>query len=125
MHTKRWSSKRISKKDVNPIDASITAYYALDMVDKTVFPDLGTLLMEKCPHLYDNYQRLLNDPDDKSAELMSLRQNKVGLLPKKYYDTDIYRVSREIKKMQKLNSNILSTWYENSDAQRMCAKLTD
>ena len=29
-----------------------------------------------------------------------------------YLDTDIYKTSREIKKMQKLSSNILSIWCE-------------
>jgi hypothetical protein len=32
-------------------------------------------------------------------------------LPQEYLKTDIYKVSREIKKMQKLNSNVLTTWY--------------
>ena len=32
-------------------------------------------------------------------------------MPQSYLDTDIYKVSREIKKMQKISSNILTAWY--------------
>lgn len=34
-------------------------------------------------------------------------------LPQIYLDTDIYKASKEIKKMQKLSSNILSFWYDD------------
>lgn len=41
------------------------------------------------------------------------KRNEVILQPQKYLGTDIYRASREIKKMQKLTtSNILTVWYE-------------
>ena len=30
----------------------------------------------------------------------------------KYYDTDIYKASRKIKQMQKLNDNIIATWVD-------------
>lgn len=42
------------------------------------------------------------------------QQTNVTTLPQKYPDTDIYKYSREIKKIQKLNSNILSAWYEDT-----------
>ena len=39
-------------------------------------------------------------------------KNEIALLPQEYLETDIYKASREIKKMQKLNSNVLTTWYD-------------
>ena len=42
------------------------------------------------------------------------QQANIEILPQIYLDTDIYKASREIKKMQKLSSNILSSWYEDT-----------
>ena len=42
--------------------------------------------------------------------LSAKTENPVVSKPVEYYDTDIYNASREISKMQRLNSNILTTW---------------
>lgn len=42
------------------------------------------------------------------------QQTNITVLPQTYLDTDIYKASREIKKMQKLSSNILTSWYEDT-----------
>ena len=49
---------------------------------------------------------------DTKSELDILDSTASSISAQIYLDTDIYKASREIKKMQKLNSNILSTWYE-------------
>lgn len=49
---------------------------------------------------------------DSKSELAIPESATPGIPTQIYLDTDIYKASREIKKMQKLNSNILSTWYE-------------
>lgn len=36
-------------------------------------------------------------------------------MPQVYLETDIYRASREVKKLQKLSSHVLTTWYENTE----------
>ena len=43
---------------------------------------------------------------------VKLTKNEVALLPQEYLETDIYKASREIKKMQKLSSKVLTTWYD-------------
>lgn len=43
---------------------------------------------------------------------------ELALLPQSYLNTDIYKVSREIKKMQKLSSNFLTAWYEVGSADK-------
>lgn len=98
---------------VNPVDMKITGYWASDIIHKIVFPDVEGLLKQNCPELYENYQKLIEDKHDNLLMPVKRKKNEVGVLPKEYLDTDIYKASREIKKMQKLNSNILSTWYEN------------
>lgn len=98
---------------VNPVDLTITGYWALNMIDKIVYPDVPTLLEAKCPVIYDNYLKLIKG--DKNL-LVFIKRNKgeLEVLPQEYLNTDIYKASREIKKMQKLTSNILNSWHENS-----------
>ena len=99
---------------VNPVDSSITAYYAESIVYKYVYPDVVSLLKIECPSLYSNYQKLIksNNTMDGTLILNESKKNEVQVLPQEYLSTDIYKASREIKKMQKISNNILSTWIE-------------
>lgn len=95
---------------VNPLNGAITGYWALDMARKIVFPSVSALLEEKCPDLFENYLKLLKGNSE--SPLAISQQRDAAALPQVYLDTEIYKASREIKKMQKLDSNILSTWNE-------------
>lgn len=96
---------------VNPVDMTVRSYWAADIINKIVYPTVPALLKNKCPELYANYLKLIEG--EKSNPLVVMRtKNEVALLPQEYLETDIYKVSREIKKMQKLNSNVLTTWYD-------------
>ena len=107
---------------VNPIDLSLTGYWASDMINKIVYPSIPALLEEKCPTIFDEYIKL---PKDNSENPLALKQQTdVAILPQMYLDTNIYRASREIKKMQKLSSNILSVWYENTLHKRPQIEIT-
>lgn len=95
---------------INPIDFTITPYYAVDIVRKIVFSDTQELLKSNCPVLYKNY---LKQTENKSPAISCLlNKGKTDSNMQLYLDTDIYKASREIKKMQKLKSNILSIWIE-------------
>lgn len=95
---------------VNPIDGTITGYYATDMIYKEVFPSVPKLLETNCPLLYENYIKMITG--DTKSEL-TIPDGVASSIPAQIYlDTDIYKASREIKKIQKLNSNILTTWYK-------------
>ena len=94
---------------VNPVDLTVTSYWAKDIINKNVYSNIPALLEAKCPELYSNYLKVIEGK--KSSPLMVKKVKKeVVLLPQKYLETDIYKASREIKKMQKLTSNILTTW---------------
>lgn len=97
---------------VNPIGMEIVSYWASDIINKIVYPNIISLLKEKCPTLYFNYLKAIEMQDDNSVLLKGHRNEKVALAPQKYLETDIYRISLEIKKMQKLYSNILTSWYD-------------
>lgn len=97
---------------VNPIDSTMTGYWAPDIINKVVYPSIPALLEKRCPRIFNQYVKLL---DGNSENPFTLKQyTNIASSPQKYLDTDIYRASREIKKMQKLSSNILSSWYENT-----------
>lgn len=98
---------------VNPIDMTITPYYAIDMIDKYVYSSFQALLYDKCPKLYDNYQKLLATGEKELIVVKPIKEDELMVPPEYYPDTDIYKASRELRKMQKLNLNILSTWIDN------------
>ena len=104
---------------VNPVDMKITGYWASDIIHKKVYPSVTALLKEECPVLYARYTELLKENSKNLPTLKKHGNKNLGILPQSYLDTDIYRVSREIKKMQKLSSNILTTWYDVDDADEM------
>lgn len=99
---------------VNPIDLTITGYWAADIIDKIVYPSIPSLLEDKCPSIFNKYTKFLKSHI--KNPLVS-KQKVDTSLPQVYFETDIYKASREIRKMQRLNSNILSTWYENIDSK--------
>ena len=92
---------------VNPFDATLTAYWASDIINKLVYPDIRTLLKNECPSLYSNYLELL---ERRNVKVLAIKQSETKVLAQEYLDTDIYRASNEIKKMQKLSSNVLTPW---------------
>ena len=96
---------------VNPVDMTIRSYWASDIINKLVYPTVPSLLKAECPDLYANYLKLIKG---EKSNLLAGEQikNEIALLPQEYLETDIYKASREIKKMQKLNSNVLTTWYD-------------
>lgn len=97
---------------VNPIDFTVTGYWASDMFQKVVYPNIPSLLKEQCPQLYANYQKLIEGK--RANPLMPKQKEKeLALLPQIYLDIDIYKASREISKMQRLGSRILTTWSED------------
>ena len=100
---------------VNPVDKKITGYWASDIIHKKVFPTVPALLKEECPVLYARYAKLLKENSKNLPTLEKYGNKDLALLPQSYLETDIYKVSREIKKMQKLSSNILTAWYEIDD----------
>lgn len=97
---------------INPYDWTITGYWASDIKNKLVYPNIPALLKEQCPDLYKNYMKMIEGSTSDSFVISNIKED-ISSPPQPYLDTDIYKVSREIKKMQKTRSNILCTWYDN------------
>lgn len=110
---------------VNPVDMTVRGYWAYDIVDKVVYPTVQALLKKECPELYANYLKLI-EVEESNPLVVKQIEDEVELLPQEYLETDIYKASREIKKMQKLNSNVLTVWYDNvSEMNELPCKISN
>lgn len=99
---------------LNPIDLKITYYWAENIINKHVYDSLPTLLKDTNSLLFLKYNALLRES---SESVPAVIQNNYELTNTKqtYFSTDIYNMSRSIKKLQKLDSNILSIWVESGE----------
>ena len=96
---------------INPNDMTITAYWAPDRVYKWIYPSVPALLEAQCPRLFEVYRKMVSGSSKLALPILSTQADGPSASEAIVYpDTDIYSMSRMIKKMQKLNSNILSVW---------------
>lgn len=102
---------------LDPSDGIIMAYWASDIVHKKVYSCVQSLLKEECPLLYAKYERLICQ-DEQFRAIWKAENDLMNIPPQEYLDTKMYKASREIKKMQRLESNILTTWIEPADRHR-------
>lgn len=96
---------------VNPIDLKVTGYWAKNIIKKVIYPSIPELLKDRAPNLYLKYQNMLENDPTISLTIYEPKE-EMTLLPQNYLETDIYKASRELKRMQKLDSNILTIWYD-------------
>ena len=104
---------------INPFDGKVTAYSAEDMKYKLAYPSFAALLEMECPLLYANYKKAL----ESTPNALKVPANiDVTAEPVLVLETTIYKASREIRKLQKLNTGVLAVWYE---VESMTYELTD
>jgi predicted MPP superfamily phosphohydrolase len=94
---------------LNPNDLKPTFYFALNIVDKCVYPSLLGLLSKKCPELYKKATLCLENKEVDEQFFLAKSESQEE---EWYFDTDIYKASRLIKKMQRLANGILSVWID-------------
>lgn len=109
---------------LNPHDLKITGYWASDIINKMVYPSIPKLLETECPKLYENYERLLKSKKENMFHVISRNAQETTEMPEMYFDTVMYSVSREVKKMQRLRSGILTVWYRQ-DPESLGYKLLE
>lgn len=95
---------------VNPLDLSVTAYNAIDVIDKSVYKNLKSLLFYNRPELYAEYEKLLSGPTDLLPVLYEKEGDILSREVMAYYDTDIYTLSNMLKKTERLDKDILTMW---------------
>ena len=98
---------------VNPIDLTVKGYYAKDMVRKWVYNSIPALLEEHSPVLYKNYLHMLENRSPNELVPFATNDESTNPAGVEYFETDIYRASRDISKMQKIHNNVLCYWNDN------------
>lgn len=105
---------------LNPNDGSVTAYYALSIIDKWVYPNIQELLRDNRKDLYDKY--LI----EKNLEQSFLQINTKKYIKDMSYvkDTFMYKPSNIIKTLQYTNfNNIVRLW--NDDILKLNKKIIE
>lgn len=97
---------------LNPNDLKITGYYAMSMVNKRIYRSFRGLLTAHRPDLLPAYNRYLSG--DSTSAIAVLGDEDGQLTSQPYDSTDIYKVSNLLKKMQRLYSNVLTVWPEET-----------
>ena len=103
---------------INLIDGTITGYWASDIINKMVYPTIPALLEAQCPMLFNTYKKMIKGKNNMPI-ISEQTNNQLALSSDLYLDTDIYKASRQIKKMQKINENILSIWPEELQQRKL------
>lgn len=96
---------------LNPLDGTITPYFAYSMVDKFVFDNVPSLLKYHCPKLYENYEALANKQTEENA--LVLVNKSLSVTKNEYYveSTEMYKVSRILNGLQFTTKyNIIRLW---------------
>lgn len=93
---------------INPNDYKVTPYYATSIVNKYVYKDVSSLLIEHRKDLYKNYLKCSEGNQLLKANDKNNESKEESLLIE---DTGIYYESRIIKKIQYLiNDNVVRIW---------------
>ena len=99
---------------INPLDGSITPYYARDMIDKYVYKNIPSLLKYQNPQLYLSYNKKYIDNENK-RELI-LAKGDLTVSNKKTFvgSTEMYRVSRIVRGLQyTTRHNVIRLWNDS------------
>ena len=93
----------------NLFDGKVTAYHAIDVVDKTVYPSIGKLLEAQRPDLYGKYL----DIESNNGNLI-ISESQIVNEGFKFLETDIYKYSNKYINLQYVTEKkIIRNWNEN------------
>lgn len=96
---------------VDPADGKVTSYYALSVVDKFVYPDIRTLLLENRKDLHDNYVHIISGSISGRLYLEGSASVPSPFSSEYVPETYMYRPSRIMRSMQYLTeSNVARIW---------------
>ena len=103
---------------LNPLDGSVTPYFAYSMVEKYVYNNVPSLLKYECPQLFANYEKLITD--NSTSTSLALYNQQLPVIKKRTYvdSTEMYMISRILKCLQFTTKyNIVRLWNDNFVAE--------
>ena len=96
---------------LNPLDGSITPYFAYSMVDKFVYDNIPSLLKHQCPKIFENYEKEIEQQDINNS--LVILNKSLKITKNEYYvnSTEMYKISRILKGLQFTTKyNIIRLW---------------
>lgn len=93
---------------LNPYDGTITAYFSPWFGRQIAYPDIPKLLIDQCPILYQNYEKLISNSNNitKSSANIQISQSLIS-------GTAQYKPSRLMKSLQYVTeNNVIRIWSE-------------
>lgn len=97
---------------VNPLDNSITPYYAIDITKKYVYKNIASLLYFKCNNLYESANQIV--AKNEYHFLTKIDQSSIDERFKLIQDTQMYKYSRIMLKIQYQDSiKVVRTWNDD------------
>ena len=99
---------------LNTYDGKITPYYApYSIIDKYVYNTIPALLSSNCKQLYSNYKKMIAAGGSSDVIVKELEKGIIKI-PQYVSETDIYKPSRAMRKMQYLQElNVIRNWDDN------------
>ena len=96
---------------LNPLDGTVTPYFAESIVWKYVYSNIASLLCFKAPHLYKECLKLVDNETSNVNMALITSDQKLDKRSKFVPETDMYRVSRIIKGLQfTTNFSVIRLW---------------
>lgn len=96
---------------VNPLDGTITPYYATSMSEKYVYKNVSSLLCDRCPNLYKRFKHIANENEKRNTLMLLSRDSAVSRHCVLNESTKMYAASRIMKGLQYvLKHNIVRIW---------------
>ena len=99
---------------LNPLDGTITPYFAYSIVDKYFYKNLPSLLKFECPNIYANYEKMISNNSNFNALVLKKTNLQVSNSKKYVESTEMYKVSRILKGLQFTTKyNIVRLWNDS------------
>lgn len=102
---------------VNPLDKSLTPYFAESIDSKHVYKNISSLLEYNCPEIFEKYKAILNDKNQTNNLIIYNNKNSNETIF--VSSTEIYKNSNIMKTIQYLIvNNIIRIWSDDLISKR-------
>lgn len=108
---------------INPLDGSITPYYAISMYDKDVYKNVKSLLSAQRPEMLPSFDELAKKQNSTSLMIQDSKTTNLSIITEndeistdfiKVYEHDMYTVSNKLKPLQSIyDCGWIQIWYDN------------
>lgn len=108
---------------INPLDGSVTPYYAISIYDKDVYKNVKSLLSAQRPELLPSFDELAKKQGSTSLMVQDYKTTNLSIVTEnddvstefiKVYEHDMYAVSNKLKPLQNIyDCGWVQIWYDN------------